>query len=95
MENYHYKELWNVRAGKASGIIQMHQPLLQDILLGALSSFQVDRLSSHYGGLIVGVYKMLMYLEQQAITYFNGNIMVYITQNTLFVTLHEKKYESL
>lgn len=28
MENYHYKELRNVRAGKASGIIQLHQPLL-------------------------------------------------------------------
>lgn len=65
---------------------------IYDTLLGALSSFQVDRLSPHHAGLIVGVHKMLTYLRQQAITYFNGNI---ITQNTLFVTLHEKKYEGL
>lgn len=68
---------------------------LYDILLGALSSFQVDRPSPHHAGLIVGMYKMLTYLGQQAITYFNGSIMVYITQNTPFVTLHEKKYEGL
>lgn len=94
VDNYHYLQ----------GIIdyqnwkgfrdQQVAPLIPSfvILPWALASCQVDRLRLHPTGLEVEANKMLTHLRHEAFITFNENIMVYITQNTLFIydTVREK-----